>query len=334
MSTNEDSINLLAALAQRLRKDPGFMAHVLALYQQEKRIDDQALTQELRAFPEMIVRLALCKRPQAGTSFAVQVRELSDYTLIDEVALERIIRKVDRFSESTLFSRKKRAQLLLNQLVGRLAKVQHRTGSVIKGRGLITALSALLLFGGFYLWWECTKVPLSSIVADSAESATSSTKKPSKDVSDFESADKLLPSPATIQEVASPAHPSKATDQRTQELITKVSINLEEYTSLREASVEERLIKLPRSRMRLWLNMPESSSNGIYNVSILDAFSNPLLTKTAASSNGKSLKVTLDTSWLQEDMYILSLSREGEVPDYYRLFIRDLYPAPQQNRDH
>lgn len=85
----------LTSLAQRLQADPRFMAYALAVYQQQEELDVSELAAALGALPEMLTRLALCQRPDAHSpQFAEQVRELADYTLIDEAQLANLLRQV------------------------------------------------------------------------------------------------------------------------------------------------------------------------------------------------------------------------------------------------
>src|SRR5437870_3183597 len=92
MSADEQDLQLLAALASRLQSDPKFMAHTLAIYQQQEGLSDEALALRLSAPPEMITRLALCQRPDANSpDFAEQVSALSDFTLMDEELLRGVI---------------------------------------------------------------------------------------------------------------------------------------------------------------------------------------------------------------------------------------------------
>lgn len=96
MSMEADPTKLLLALSRRLQGDPKFMAHVLAAYSEQEGISEDELSRELDAVPELLIRLALCKRPDADSEdFAEQVQRLSDYTLIDEDLLTHVIRQVD-----------------------------------------------------------------------------------------------------------------------------------------------------------------------------------------------------------------------------------------------
>src|SRR6266850_74031 len=88
--------SLLARLVQRLANDTTYMAHVFALYKNQEGFDDADLANHLNVFPEQIIRLALCKRPEADApDFADQIRLLGDFTLIDEALLAHVIRQVD-----------------------------------------------------------------------------------------------------------------------------------------------------------------------------------------------------------------------------------------------
>ena len=88
MNGAEQSIQLLAALAERLRDNPQFMAHALDVYQRRARLSDAEMARALGATPEMLLRLALCRLPASDApDFAEQAREVADYTLIDEARL-------------------------------------------------------------------------------------------------------------------------------------------------------------------------------------------------------------------------------------------------------
>lgn len=90
---NTDQLRLLAA---KLKENHDFLAWVLSIYQQKEHIDDEWLIAYLKTTPEMLVRLALCKRPDPNSSaFASQIREISTYTNIIPSDLANIIRQVD-----------------------------------------------------------------------------------------------------------------------------------------------------------------------------------------------------------------------------------------------
>jgi len=57
---------------------------------------DEDFAQELGTLPALVSRLAVCKRPDSSSArFAEQVRELADYSLIDEARLAGILRQVE-----------------------------------------------------------------------------------------------------------------------------------------------------------------------------------------------------------------------------------------------
>ena len=98
--TSQEPFAALAALARRLRNDPRYMSYVLAVYQQQEDLMDEDLAQELGTLPSLVSRLAVCKRPDSSSAqFAEQVRELADYTLIDEAQLASVLRQVDAFEK-------------------------------------------------------------------------------------------------------------------------------------------------------------------------------------------------------------------------------------------
>lgn len=90
----------LAGLASRLQNDPAFMASILAVYQKQERLSDEALAAQFKSTPEMMVRLALCKRPETTSSrFADQVRQIATYTNLDAAQLAQMIRQVDSLAK-------------------------------------------------------------------------------------------------------------------------------------------------------------------------------------------------------------------------------------------
>jgi hypothetical protein len=82
--------------ARRLQSNPRFMAYVLHAYCQQEGFEFGELAGELGIAPEMLVRLALCRRPPGDApSFAEQVRTIADYTLTDDAQLANILRQVE-----------------------------------------------------------------------------------------------------------------------------------------------------------------------------------------------------------------------------------------------
>ena len=71
------------------------MAYVLATYQRQERLSDDALVRYLDTTPATIPRLALCKRPASDSpQFADQIRRIADYTGVDVAHLANMVRQV------------------------------------------------------------------------------------------------------------------------------------------------------------------------------------------------------------------------------------------------
>jgi hypothetical protein len=95
MTIHSNSTLAMGELVKRLGRNPKFMAYVLFQYQDQEGISDENLPAVLGTLPELVSRLALCRKPDADkTSFAERVREIADYTLVDESLLANIIRQV------------------------------------------------------------------------------------------------------------------------------------------------------------------------------------------------------------------------------------------------
>lgn len=95
MTQDATNKSRLTRLARRLQSDPRFMAYALAVYCEQEGIDEEELAQVLGIMPEMMSRLALCKRPDdRSPEFAAQAREIADYTLADESQLANLLRQI------------------------------------------------------------------------------------------------------------------------------------------------------------------------------------------------------------------------------------------------
>jgi hypothetical protein len=91
-----DSDGALLRLAGRLRHDRRFIAYALASFQHQEELDIEQLADSLRIPPVLLLRLALCRRPNSESEqFAQQVREVADYTLTDDAQLANLLRQVD-----------------------------------------------------------------------------------------------------------------------------------------------------------------------------------------------------------------------------------------------
>jgi hypothetical protein len=88
-----------------------------------------------------------------------------------------------------------------------------------------------------------------------------------------------------------------------------------------EAPLGEKVISLPATRASLVLRLPETGVPGKYNVSLINAFGQPLLSNSAFSPDGAELQVTLDLRRVSLKKYRLRLSRNGEAPAFYDVII-------------
>jgi hypothetical protein len=88
-----------------------------------------------------------------------------------------------------------------------------------------------------------------------------------------------------------------------------------------EAPPGEKVISLPSTRASLVLQLPETGAPGKYNVSLIDAFGRPLLSRAAFSRDGVKLQVTLDLRRVPLKKYRLRIWRKGEAPSFYDVII-------------
>lgn len=94
-----------------------------------------------------------------------------------------------------------------------------------------------------------------------------------------------------------------------------------------QSGAGRRVITLAPERQRLRLRMPRGSVAGRYTVRVVDAFGKSLLS-TEARFGGRILTVNLDLRGLTAKSYRLCLSRDGEAPDCYLMYVTDKQPAP------
>jgi hypothetical protein len=88
-----------------------------------------------------------------------------------------------------------------------------------------------------------------------------------------------------------------------------------------EAPPGEKVISLPATRANLVLRLPETGVPGKYNVSLINAFGQSLLSNSAFSPDGAKLQVTLDLRRVSPKKYRLRLWRNGEAPAFYDVII-------------
>jgi hypothetical protein len=83
----------------------------------------------------------------------------------------------------------------------------------------------------------------------------------------------------------------------------------------------EKAISLPAKRASLALRLPETGVPGKYNVSLINAFGQPLLSTSAFSPDGSKLEVALDLRRISTKKCRLRLLRKGEAPAFYDVII-------------
>jgi len=88
-----------------------------------------------------------------------------------------------------------------------------------------------------------------------------------------------------------------------------------------EPTPGEKVISLPATRANLVLLLPETGVPGKYNVSLINAFGQSLLSNSAFSPDGAKLKLTFDLRRVSPKKYRLRLWRNGEAPAFYDVII-------------
>ena len=108
-------------------------------------------------------------------------------------------------------------------------------------------------------------------------------------------------------------------------MMAKVHVKLPDYPTLRDVAEvrrgDRKTIKLPASRARILIELPERSVNGLYRVSIADVDGNPLKTAKERSLDGKTLTITLNLRELSGKASSLSVGRVDETPHFYPVVI-------------
>ena len=106
MTMHPNPMSSIEELVRRLKDNPDFVAYVLARYQEQEGISDENLPAVLGTLPELVSRLALCRKPQTdAANFATSVREIADYTLVDESLLASMIRQISSLEALSKSSR-------------------------------------------------------------------------------------------------------------------------------------------------------------------------------------------------------------------------------------
>lgn len=90
-----ETINLMKALVEKAQQEPSFMAYALRRYMEIQRITQEELEEYLGCSGVNFLRLALCGRPEVGTSeFKRDVCDCALYTGARETALANLLNVV------------------------------------------------------------------------------------------------------------------------------------------------------------------------------------------------------------------------------------------------
>jgi hypothetical protein len=335
MSASKPALEMFKPLAQKLASNPDFMAFVLAIYQKQEGLDEEGFANRLGTLPEMIVRLALCKRPYANSrDFDDRISELSDFTLIDEATLAEVLYRVDALAEQGAATHERAAHNArrLRTLASLLAALGNRVSTLTRGSRLafVTGIVFLALLICAVAWREFTRLAATnSAIDDQARAAAPPSDSSATQLGKAPTA--VSPPTVTVDESARKVMP-RAKNQERRELIAKatVKLNLDDAALLRdtESLGKENIVRLRPLRTRFLLTLPEGSPKGAYTVSVVDAYGMPLITRADTSPDGKMLKTVLDMEGLR-GKYRLCISRQGEAPDYYPVVVLDGSARPK-----
>jgi hypothetical protein len=89
-----------------------------------------------------------------------------------------------------------------------------------------------------------------------------------------------------------------------------------------DGEVVDHDVEAPKTRTRFSLKLRPGSDKGMYTVSLLGAFGQPLVTKRSRSADGKRLSVVMDLKGLApKRRYHISVSRGVGPPDFYSIVV-------------
>lgn len=326
MSCNEFALETFRFLAQKLAGNPDYMAHALAVYQKEQGLDEEGVARKLGALPEMIVRLALCKRPKASSEdFEDRISELSDFALIDEAILLEVLHPVGGFAEEDVkaHTREKHKFRLPQTLSSLLAAIGNRVSAPAIGLRLAFLISTVLVVCliGALAWRELTRVPGNGPAIDDHATLT----QPSADLStiplDVPAAAKAFPPVVATDEAA---HTGISSEKPA--LIARVTVKLdfERAALVRDGDYagDQKIMRISPVRTRFVLTLSEGSPRGAYQVSMVDGYGKPLIARAGSSLDGKILKTVIDLEGLR-GKYRLCVSRRDEAPDCYPVLVAE-----------
>lgn len=199
--------------------------------------------------------------------------------------------------------------------------------------GLVwTSVAALLLAGALLIgtrWRGESHNPLSPAASETAQAhAPISAPAASSPTPDARSA-------RNVEPPAPQSNPAARRGALATEMVTAVSVDLNEYVALRGVTDVggggQQFIRLAPVRTRLKLRLPEGSLAGAYTVSLVDEFDKALATDKAVSRDAKWLIATLDFRHNTAKSYRLKVEQQGAPPDFYPAIFSGAKQAAQKH---
>lgn len=350
MSEEIDTKKLLRGLARQLSGDRNSMAYLLANYRQQRGLTEAQLAEELHATPEMLVRLSICRSPEADSAeLDSQIASLAAYCEVDRAALTHVI----EFTLTAGYGVTAPSQPALQPGSMVATGIAHapsvgsssQTISLFRRpRVWAVGLSfAILLSASIALVWRTRGGQLSpGTVTETPEIAGSqhssavveNPKQESPGASPppphTESARSSTPEELARRSTTGRAHRAAnsasgriARENDTLQSTDAITVDLDAYNNLRGGGSvgDEKVIALPPARTKLFLTLPHGSPEGLYTVRVVDAFGRSLVVSRARSRDGTNLLVHLDLRGFAHSASHLCLERRSEVPDCYRIVV-------------
>jgi len=327
-SVKKEHLNLLAEVRVLLENDPSYMAYMLELYRIESGLDDESIAGELQASLATLVRLSLCKCPDASSQeFEKHLSRISAYTGIDQGRLSSFIKRTYGYRCRADLNREKKSISHINLTWAAAVKSHYRNLDVVL-RKIYPILASLLIVTLSYVLFVSLRDQQSGDEVTRIEQRDA--ERPAlQGISEINQDETRSSSLLVVRPQGAPEiYRGVKSGARKRAGTYSLTIDLDEYRVVRlmqsgeEGSKKTKPIELPQLSVRISFKLREGSIIGSYSVSVVDAFNKPLTETKAKSTDGKSLTIILDASRLEEKAYRLCISREGEAPQYYPIVIK------------
>ena len=89
----------LARLAKLARTRKEFLASLLAVYQEQKKLDDQQLAEFLGCDVEALTHLALCRRPRLVPNFRPDIERIALHVQANPLRLMQLVRTAESLED-------------------------------------------------------------------------------------------------------------------------------------------------------------------------------------------------------------------------------------------